>query len=123
MTTLLSVERIKLFTTRSPWWSVATALALTIGFGALYVGTSKGTDAVTVSGTQVGYNFGLVVVMVMAALAVTTEYRFATTRATFQAVPNRIAAMVAKTTVVAGLAALIGELAAFGSWGIGLQIG
>jgi ABC-2 type transport system permease protein len=122
MTTLLSVERIKLFTTRSPWWSVATALALTIGFGALYVGTSKGTDAVTVSGTQVGYNFGLVVVMVMAALAVTTEYRFGTIRATFQAVPNRIAAMVAKTTVVAGLAALIGELAAFGSWGIGLLL-
>lgn len=122
MTTLLAVERIKLFTTRSPWWSVATALALTVGFGALYVGTTKDADAITVSGTQIGYNFGLVVVMVMAALAVTTEYRFGTIRATFQAVPNRIAAMVAKTTVVALLAALIGELAAFGSWAAALLL-
>jgi ABC-2 type transport system permease protein len=122
MTTLLAVERIKLFTTRSPWWSVATALALTVGFGALYVGTSNSADAITVPGTQIGYNFGLVVVMVMAALAVTTEYRFGTIRATFQAVPNRMAAMAAKTTVVALLAALIGELAAFGSWAVGLVL-
>ena len=39
--------------------------------------------------------------MVMATLAVTTEYRFGTIRATFQAVPNRTRTLLAKTTVVA----------------------
>src|SRR5882672_8286402 len=119
MTTLLAVERIKLFTTRSPWWSAATALVLTAGFGALYIGTSHDAEAVTVPGTQIGYNFGLVVVMVMAALAVTTEYRFGTIRATFQAAPNRNAVLLAKTGVVALFALAIGELAAFGSWAAG----
>jgi ABC-2 type transport system permease protein len=117
MTTLLAVERIKLFTTRSPWWCSVIALAVTIGFGALFVNTGPTQSAVTVAGTQLGYTFGLVVVMVMAALAVTTEYRFGTIRATFQAIPNRGAVLLAKTALVALLAAGIGELAAFGSWG------
>jgi len=119
MTTLLAVERIKLFTTRSPWWCTVIALAVTIGFGAMFVGTSTAAGPVTVAGTQLGYGFGLGVVMVMAALAVTTEYRFGTIRATFQAIPRRSAALLAKAALVALLAAGIGELAAFGSWGVG----
>ncbi len=116
MTTLLAVERIKLFTTRSPWWCTVIALAITVGFGALFVTSSPAGTPVTVASTQLGYSFGLVVVMVMAALAITTEYRFGTIRATFQASPNRSAVLLAKTTLVALLAAVIGELAAFGSW-------
>jgi ABC-2 type transport system permease protein len=116
MTTLLAVERIKLFTTRSPWWCTVIALAVTVGFGALFVTSSPAGTPVTVAGTQLGYSFGLVVVMVMATLAVTTEYRFGTIKATFQAIPNRTAVLLAKTTLVALLAAAIGELAAFGSW-------
>ena len=111
--TLLAVERIKLFSTRSPWWCAILALGLTIGFAALF---ANYTDFATVSMSQQGAQFGLMVVMVMAALAVTTEYRFGTIRATFQAVPGRTAALLAKTAVVAALALVIGELAAFGSW-------
>ncbi|MDQ3402114.1 MAG: hypothetical protein M3548_01795 [Actinomycetota bacterium] len=116
--TLLAVERIKLFTTRSPWWSTIAALALTIGFAALMAGTSDETAPMNIAATQFGANFGMVVVMVMAALAITTEYRFSTIRATFQAIPNRTAALLAKTVVVAALAGIIGLLSAFGSWGI-----
>ena len=116
--TLLAVERIKLFTTRSPWWSALAALALTIGFAALMAGTSDENAPMNLAATQFGYNFGVVVIMVMAALAVTTEYRFSTIRATFLAVPSRTKALLAKTTVVALLGGLIGTLAAFGSWGI-----
>jgi ABC-2 type transport system permease protein len=116
--TLLAVERIKLFTTRSPWWCTVIALAITIGFSALMAGSADSTAPMNIAATQFGYNFGLVVIMVMAALAVTTEYRFSTIRSTFQAIPNRIAAMLAKTTVVALLAGLVGLLAAFGSWAI-----
>ncbi|RLK60271.1 hypothetical protein [Actinokineospora cianjurensis] len=117
--TLLAVERIKLLTTRSPWWCTLIALVLTIGFGALMAGTSDEAIApLTIAATQFGYGFGLVVVMVMATLAITTEYRFSTIRATFLAVPNRPSTLVAKATVVAVLAAVVGEIAAFGSWGI-----
>jgi ABC-2 type transport system permease protein len=112
--TLLAVERIKLFTTRSPLWCTIAALVVTIGFAALIAGVDSETP-VTIASTQFGYGFGLVVIMVMAALAITTEYRFGTIKATFQAIPNRTATLLAKTTVVALFAALIGEVAAFGS--------
>lgn len=114
--TLLAVERIKLFSTRSPWWCTAAALVLTIGFSALLA--SQTEMRLTVPSTQLGYQFGLMVVLVMAALSVTTEYRFGTIRATFQAVPNRTGALLAKTTVVAVVALIIGEVAAFGSLGV-----
>jgi ABC-2 type transport system permease protein len=115
--TLLAVERIKLFTTRSPLWCTLIALACTIGFAALIAGVDN-ENPVTVASTQFGYNFGLVVVMVMAALAITTEYRFGTIRATFQAIPSRNAVLLAKTSVVALVAGVIGLVAAFGSLGI-----
>ncbi|GAB3287151.1 hypothetical protein [Parasphingorhabdus pacifica] len=113
--TLLAVERIKLFSTRSPWWCTVVALGLTIGFAALL---ATQVDQTTLRMTQFGYQFGLMVVLVMAALSVTTEYRFGTIRATFQAVPNRVSAMLAKVAVVAVFAFVVGELAAFGSWGV-----
>jgi ABC-2 type transport system permease protein len=112
--TLLAVERIKLFTTRSPLWCTLVALAVTIGFAALIAGVDS-DNPVTIASTQFGYNFGLVVVMVMAALAITTEYRFSTIRATFQAIPNRNAVLLAKTGVVAAFAGIIGLVSAFGS--------
>jgi ABC-2 type transport system permease protein len=119
--TLLAVERIKLFTTRSPMWCTLVALTVTVGFAALIAGVDN-ENPVTVASTQFGYNFGLVVVMVMAALAITTEYRFSTIRATFQAIPNRNAVLLAKTSVVALFAGLIGLVAAFGSLAISKAI-
>lgn len=113
--TLLAVERMKLFSTRSPWWCMFLALALPIGFTALIAAYS---DGIALSTTQFGYQFGLMVMLVLAALAITTEYRFGTIRATFQAVPNRTAVLLAKTGVVAVLALIIGEVVAFGSWGV-----
>lgn len=114
--TLLAVERIKLFSTRSPWWCAVVALGLTVGFAALLAGYARGP--VPLSLTQGGYQLGLMVVMVLAALSVTTEYRFGTIRATFLAVPGRISALMAKTAVVGALALVIGLLAAFGSWAV-----
>ncbi|GAA4425332.1 hypothetical protein ACFQV2_38335 [Actinokineospora soli] len=118
MTTLLATERIKLLTTRSPWWSALAALALTTGFALVLALNSSKPAELEVSQTQFGYQFGLMVVLVMAALAVTTEYRFSTIRATFLAVPNRTSALLAKTAVVAVLSTLIGLACAFGSLGV-----
>lgn len=116
--TLLAVERMKLFSTRSPWWCAAATLALVIGFAALTTGTAGDDFPVSVGSSQFGYGFGLAVIMVLAALSVTTEYRFGTIRTTFQAVPNRVSALLAKTAVVAALAFVIGEVAAFGALGV-----
>lgn len=121
--TLLAVERIKLFTTRSPWWCALVTLVLTIGLAGLVVGNSDGLRSPTVvSTTQVGYTLGVAVIMVLAALSVTTEYRFSTIRTTFQAVPNRAAVLIAKAAVVAVLALVIGEISAFGAWGVSTLI-
>ncbi|MDT7800418.1 MAG: type transport system permease protein [Actinomycetota bacterium] len=116
---LLAVERIKLFTTRSPWWCALITIGLSVGFAAILAGATDANDSLTVSATQFGGSqFGIAVVMVLAALAVTTEYRFNTIRTTFQAVPHRSPALVAKAVVVGLMSLVLGEIAGFGSWGL-----
>ena len=116
---LLAVERIKLFTTRSPWWCALITLALTIGFAALVSAAAPADEAIDVSLTQYGGSkFAIAVIMVLATLAATTEYRFNTIKTTFQAVPHRTPALLAKTGVVALLALVLGEIAGFGAWAL-----
>ena len=114
---VIAVERIKLFSTRSPWWCMVVAAVLTLGLAALAAGFSEGP--VTIGLTQGGAQLSQMVMMVMAALAVTTEYRFGTIRTSFQAVPQRAALLLGKTAVVAALSALVGLIASFGAWGVG----
>ena len=118
---VITVERIKLFSTRSPWWCMVIAAFLTVGFAALTTGFLKGADEqqATIFITQPGAQLSQMVMMVMAALAVTTEYRFGTIRTSFQAVPQRAALLLGKTAVVAFLAAVVGLIASFGAWGVG----
>jgi ABC-2 type transport system permease protein len=115
--TLLAVEQIKLVSTRSPWWCAGTALLITLGFTALFVANSEDI-AVTVGSTQFAFNLGMMIIMVMAALAVTTEYRFSTIKTTFQAAPNRTAVLAAKAAVVALAAGIVGEITAFATYGL-----
>lgn len=122
MTTLIATERIKLFTTRSPWFSMVLGLGLSVAFAALFAANVRPGQPFGVLDAESGYQFSLVVMMVMAALAVTTEYRFNTIKTSFQAVPNRTALLLAKTLVVAVLTAVIGEVAAFGSWAMARAI-
>ncbi|RDI29612.1 hypothetical protein [Lentzea flaviverrucosa] len=115
--TLLAVERIKLFSTRSPYWCSALAIVLGVGLTAIIAAASE--EQVSLGLTQIGSaQLAIAVVLVMAAIAVTTEYRFGTIRSTFLAVPNRTSALVAKTVVVAFIAGVLGEIIAFGSVGI-----
>ncbi|HEX8865876.1 MAG TPA: hypothetical protein VF821_09495, partial [Lentzea sp.] len=115
--TLLAVERIKLFSTRSPYWCSALAIILGVGLTAIFAAATEGQ--VSLGMTQIGSaQLAIAVVLVMSAIAVTTEYRFSTIRATFLAVPNRTSALVAKTVVVALIAGILGEIIAFGSVGI-----
>ncbi|MEV6639176.1 hypothetical protein [Amycolatopsis sp. NPDC051371] len=119
---LIAAERIKLTSTRSPWWCAAVGVAATIGVGSISMAGSQDTGFTGVPSTQLGYGLGLAVVMVMATLAVTTEYSVGMIRTTFLASPDRGAVLLAKTLVVALGAGLVGLLAAFGSWALGLVL-
>src|SRR3954447_10922596 len=118
---VITVERIKLFSTRSPWWCMVIAAVLSIGLSALFLGflPSDQKPQASIIMTQGGAQLSQMVMMVMAALAVTTEYRFGTIRTSFQAVPQRAALLLGKTAVVAALAGIVGVVAAFGGWAIG----
>jgi ABC-2 type transport system permease protein len=109
-------ERIKLTSTRAPWWSAGAALLATTGTGVLLAATVATTAPVTVPLTQSSRVLGTTVLMVLAALAVTTEYATGTIRTTFLAVPDRGAALRAKALVVAALAGLVGLVAAVAGW-------
>ena len=58
-------------------------------------------------------------VMIMSALAVTTEYRFGVIRTTFQAIPNRSAVIAGKALLLAGFAAVLGLVVALAAFYLG----
>ncbi len=116
--TLLAVERIKLFSTRSPYWCLAIILAVALLFALLMglITEPDGHQAASNASSQVGLQMGMMVFMVLAALAMTTEYRFGTIRASFLAVPRRANVLLAKTAVLVVLGAVtaaVCSLAAF----------
>ena len=113
---LLIAERVKLLSTRTPWFCLIGALLVLVGSG-LYTAlhataplTMDDTDNVLV------LRLGLVIVMVLATLSATTEYRFGTIRTTFQAAPARVPALIAKAVVAAVGAGAVGLLGGVGSW-------
>ncbi|MGH3940456.1 MAG: ABC transporter permease subunit [Pseudonocardiaceae bacterium] len=114
---LLAVERIKLFSTRSPWWCAALILTVGIGLAVLLSSLADDEFPISVASTQAGLGLGSFIALVLAAIAITGEYRFGTIRATFTAAPNRTAVLLAKTVVVAVLLGLVGLGTAFAAWG------
>lgn len=119
---LLAVERIKLFSTRSPWWCAALIVVIGTGLAALIFSQSGTDSGDSVALTQAGLGLGSFIAMVLAAIAITSEYRFGTIRATFAAVPNRTAVLLAKTAVVAILLGFVGLVTAFAAWGVAYLI-
>ncbi|MBT0567040.1 ABC transporter permease [Williamsia sp. CHRR-6] len=110
MTHALNAERIKLLSTRSPYWCVALVIVFGLLFSLLISLTSNAngnsSDGTIVSAGDLSggvTNFGIIVLMIMAVLAITSEFRFGTIRTTFQAVPRREVVMGAKATVYGGL--------------------
>ena len=104
---VLSAERIKITTTKSPLWCTITIIVLGLGV-AWMIGRSSSSSIQAyndeaASGTPdfekflptfndagLGVSgFGVMVLMIMAALAITSEYRFGIIRTTFQAIPSR----------------------------------
>lgn len=112
---LIAVERIKLFSTRSPYWCLGAILVASIAFGLLLGLVDHGHAAIPFFALR-GVALGESIFMVMAALAVTTEYRFSTLRSTFLAVPKRTNVLLAKTLLLAALGAVVGFICAMGAF-------
>ena len=118
ITHLLRAERIKLFSTRAPWWCLALAVVAPLGFTALFFALAGTEIPPTVGNTQLASGNGRTVLLVLAVLATASEFNWGTMRLTFQAVPARVPALLAKVAVVGALGALLGLVIGFGSWGL-----
>jgi ABC-2 type transport system permease protein len=117
-TNLLRAERIKLFSTRAPWWCLAIALVAPLAFTALFFALAGPEIPPTVGNTQLASGNGRTVLLVLAVLATASEFNWGTVRLTFQAVPSRVPALLAKVAVVGAVGAVLGLVVGFGSWGL-----
>ncbi|GAB83853.1 ABC transporter permease [Gordonia rubripertincta] len=117
----VDAERIKLSSTRAPYWCLAMVVVFGLGVAVLLGWLLSGgyADTASVDTRTIDYlvgvnQFGVAVFAIMAVLGVTTEYRFGTIRPTFAAVPRRPLVILAKTVVFGGLtfvaAAIVGLL-------------
>lgn len=103
----LNAERIKLSTIRSPLWSCIAAAVLGLGVAALQGSVAYGAASLSPERAAVGVAvFGVPVLMVLAAMTMTGEYRSGMIRTTFAAIPNRTLVIVAKAVVAAVFSAL-----------------
>jgi hypothetical protein len=99
---VLEAERIKLSTTRSVLWTAAAVAVLSIGLAALQGSTAYGAAPLPPEKAAMGVVvFGVPVLMVLAAMTVTGEYRSGMIRTTFMATPDRTVVLVAKAIIAA----------------------
>jgi ABC-2 type transport system permease protein len=99
---LLDAERIKLSTTRSPVWMAVAVAGLSLGLAAIQGSAAYSTAPLPPEKAALGVAvFGVPVLMVLAAMTVTGEYRSGMIRTTFMATPNRSLVLVAKAVVAA----------------------
>ncbi len=113
--TLINVERIKLFSTRSPYWCLIAIVVAALGFATLFGLIESGRAAITYLVLR-GTSLGMSIFMVLAALSITTEYRFGTIRNTFLAAPRRPAVLLAKTVLIAVLGLVVGMVVALAAF-------
>jgi hypothetical protein len=104
---VLDSERIKLSTTRSVLWTAAAVAVLSVGLAALQGSTAFGAAALPPERAAMGVAiFGVPVLMILAAMTVTGEYRSGMIRTTFMATPNRTVVLVAKAVVTGAFSAV-----------------
>jgi len=104
---VLDSERIKLSTTRSVLWSALAVAVLSLGLAALQGANAYGAAPLPPEKAATGAAvFGVPVLMILAAMTVTGEYRSGMIRTTFMATPNRTAVLLAKATVTSVFSAV-----------------
>ncbi|KUI23703.1 ABC transporter permease [Mycobacterium sp. GA-2829] len=99
---MLRAEQIKLRTTRAPLWTVPAVLVLSLGLAVVQASVGSATTPLAPERIAIGVaTFGVPVLMVLAALTVTGEYRTGLIRTTFLAMPVRTRVLGAKAVVTA----------------------
>jgi hypothetical protein len=97
---VLDAERIKLSTTRSVLWTAVAVAGLSLGLAAIQGSAAYEAVPLPPEKAAIGVAvFGVPVLMVLAAMTVTGEYRSGMIRTTFMAMPNRSLVLVAKAVV------------------------
>lgn len=105
---VLAAERIKLSTTHSPLWCAVAVAVLSLGFAVVQAYASFEGNPLAPERAALGVAaFGVPVLMILAAMTVTGEYRTGTIRTTFLATPNRTLVLCAKAAVAAVVAAVL----------------
>ncbi|CAM3868717.1 ABC transporter permease [Smaragdicoccus niigatensis] len=120
MINVLNAERIKLTSVKSPKWCAAIIVFLSISIAALVGWVASRSVAAGAGGkgqsevlpnvaaaTNGVSGLGVYVLMILAALTVTSEYRFGVIRSTFQATPNRSRVLVAKAILMGSVGAVL----------------
>jgi ABC-type transport system involved in multi-copper enzyme maturation permease subunit len=130
---LLLAEWTKIRSVRSTIWTltlfVLVTIGLTAGLSAVIVSSWNGPRAAPRDARIVldpvsfilgaGIGLGQIIICVLGALVMTSEYSTGVIRASLLAVPRRLPMLVAKTVVFGGLLLVIAEIVSFGSFFVG----
>ncbi|KUI32367.1 ABC transporter permease [Mycobacterium sp. IS-1496] len=108
---MLRAELLKLWTTRAPVWSVLTVVVLSVGLAAIQASVGSARTPIEPERAAVGVaTFGVPVLLILAALTVTGEYRTGMIRTTFLAMPRRTYVLWTKALVTAWFSGLTAAL-------------
>lgn len=115
-TAALAAEWVKLTSTRAALWALGAVAVLGLGTAALVGTTAYGIMPMAPAKAAGGVaTFGVPVLMVLASMTVTAEYRTQLIRTTFLAIPDRTVVLCAKAVLAAWFAAVCAGLTAFGA--------
>lgn len=110
---VVAAEWTKFRSLRSTTWSLAMYVAAMVAIPLLVAWATTqlpedtaGGEGPVASLLSAGWQMGQLVVVVLGALAITSEYSTGLVRATFAAVPRRVPALAAKAIVLAGAVAV-----------------
>jgi ABC-2 type transport system permease protein len=127
-TGVLRSELTKIRSTRSTYWTLLVMIVITIGFGALASAGAASNAAHLSPGfdsTQrslEGMFLGQLVIVVLGALTITSEYSTGMIRTSLTAMPRRGTVYAAKAVAFALVALAAGLVASFGSFFVGQAI-
>lgn len=115
----LRAEQIKLTTLRSSWWSIGLTMAASIGTAILIAAVVPSDDHSDDTVGNIGVLFlvaaqlALILLMSMAVIVSTSEYRFGQIRMTLAATPARWVVMLSKAVVVMTVSFVVGSITAW----------
>jgi len=125
----LRSEFTKIKSTRSTYWTLLALVVVCVGIGALTcAGTAshpQGVSPTNVDATQqslAGLYVGQLVIAVLGALTITSEYSTGMIRTTLSVQPRRGVVFAAKALVFAAVTLVTGLIASFGSFFVGQAI-